>query len=224
MPISLSRILQTEEHSGITPIQWPTSGAAPEADSPSSRDRDSAGAGGRPNPQLETAHRAELERTNREHYQLGFAEGQAAGQKQAAANLRPLEEHLAKSLSDLTALRGNIRKGAEKDLIKLAIAISRRLLHRELTLDPASIEGLIRVALEKIQSRELCRVRVHPDHKAAVAAGLERLANSRNVEIIADTSLQFGDVLFETAHGDLDASIETQLREIERGFADRLNR
>jgi flagellar biosynthesis/type III secretory pathway protein FliH len=30
--------------------------------------------------------------------------------------------------------------------------------------------------------------------------------------------------LFETAHGTLDGSIEAQLQEIERGFADRLRR
>jgi flagellar biosynthesis/type III secretory pathway protein FliH len=30
--------------------------------------------------------------------------------------------------------------------------------------------------------------------------------------------------VFETAHGNLDASIESQLQEIERGLADRLHR
>jgi flagellar assembly protein FliH len=117
-----------------------------------------------------------------------------------------------------------MRRDAEKDLVKLAIAIARRVLHRELTLDPESIEGLIRVALDKLQTRELCRVRAHPDQKPAIAAALQRFSNSHNVELVADPSLQCGDVLFETAHGDLDASIESQLREIERGFADRLHR
>ena len=113
---------------------------------------------------------------------------------------------------------------AEGDLLKLAISIARRVLHRELTLDPESIEGLIRVALDKLQSRELCRVRVHPDQEQAIRKSLERFSNSQKVELIADPSLQCGDVIFETAHGNLDASIESQLREIERGFADRLRR
>ena len=109
-------------------------------------------------------------------------------------------------------------------LLKLSIAIARRVLHRELTLDPESIEGLIRVALEKLESRELCRVRVHPDQESAIRNALERFSNSHKVELIPDPPLQCGDVLFETAHGNLDASIEAQLREIERGFADRLRR
>jgi len=98
------------------------------------------------------------------------------------------------------------------------------VLHRELTLDPESIEGLIRVALDKLQSRELCRVRVHPDQEQAIRKSLERFSNSQKVELITDSSLQCGDVLFETAHGNLDASIDSQLGEIERGLADRLRR
>ena len=115
-----------------------------------------------------------------------------------------------------------MRKTAEADLLKLAIAIARRVLHRELTLDPESIEGLIRVALEKLESRELCRVRVHPDQEPAIRTLAGAFLSSQQVELIPDPSLQCGDVLFETAHGTLDASIEAQLQEIERGFADRL--
>jgi flagellar biosynthesis/type III secretory pathway protein FliH len=70
----------------------------------------------------------------------------------------------------------------------------------------------------------LCRVRVHPDQEQPIRKSLERFANSQKVELITDSSLQCGDVLFETAHGNLDASIESQLSEIERGLADRLRR
>ena len=36
--------------------------------------------------------------------------------------------------------------------------------------------------------------------------------------------LEPGDIIIETRRGDLDGCIETQLAEIERGFADRLKR
>jgi len=133
-------------------------------------------------------------------------------------------DRLGRALADLSSLRARIRGDAEKDLLKLSIAIARRVLHRELTLDPESIEGLIKVALDKLQSRELCRVRVHPDQESAIRSSLERFSNSQKIEVVADQTLQCGDVLFETEHGTLDASIEAQLREIERGFADRLKK
>jgi flagellar assembly protein FliH len=166
----------------------------------------------------------ERETIEREAYQRGFIDGKGVGREQAAAELQPVLDRLARTLAELSTLRSRIRKDAEGDLVKLSISVARRVLHRELTLDPESIEGLIRIALEKLQSRDLCRVRVHPDQEPAIRASLERFSNSHKVELIADPSMQCGDVLFETAHGTIDASIEAQLREIERGFADRLGR
>jgi flagellar assembly protein FliH len=166
----------------------------------------------------------ERQRIQQEAHHRGFTEGKSVGREQAAAELQSVIDQLGRSLASLSSLRSRIRDEAEGDLLKLAISIARRVLHRELTLDLESIEGLIRVALDKLQSRELCRVRVHPDQEQAIRKSLERFANSQKVELITDSSLQCGDVLFETAHGNLDASIESQLGEIERGLADRLRR
>jgi len=177
-------------------------------------------------PASERDENAQQERVRieQEAHHRGFTEGKAVGRQQAGAELQSVLDQLGKSLASLASLRSRIREEAEGDLLKLAITIARRVLHRELTLDPESIEGLIRVALDKLQSRELCRVRVHPDQEQAIRKSLERFANSQKVELITDSSLQCGDVLFETAHGNLDASIESQLGEIERGLADRLRR
>jgi flagellar assembly protein FliH len=41
---------------------------------------------------------------------------------------------------------------------------------------------------------------------------------------VADASREPGAVIFETQRGNLDASIESQLQEIERGLTDRLGR
>jgi flagellar assembly protein FliH len=44
------------------------------------------------------------------------------------------------------------------------------------------------------------------------------------LEIASDGSLTPGSAIFETSRGDLDASIETQLSEIDRGLTDALSR
>jgi flagellar assembly protein FliH len=219
-----SRVLREAEQGVVTPITWRAAVSlsssrartspieakeVPSGQSVSERDRD---------------WQVERDRIQQEAYHRGFTEGKNVGREQAAAELQPVIDQLGRSLATLSSLRSHIRGEAEGDLVKLAISIARRVLHRELTLDPESIEGLIRVALDKLQSRELCRVRVHPDQGEAIRKSLERFANSQKVELITDSSLQCGDVLFETAHGNLDASIESQLGEIERGLADRLRR
>jgi flagellar assembly protein FliH len=166
---------------------------------------------------------AQQDEARKEAFQRGFSEGRTVGHSQAAAELQPVMDRLTRSLSDLASIRNRVRKAAESDLLKLAIAVARRVLHRELTLDPGSIEGLIRVALEKLESRDLCRVRVHPDQEPVIRTLLGRFS-AASVELIPDPTLQCGDVMFETSHGTLDGSIEAQLQEIERGFADRLRR
>jgi flagellar assembly protein FliH len=226
MNSSSSRVLRGDELSEVTSIWWRDAGPAPPLPQEIFVSREAAVPAAAPtahNPVApETAR--DVEKIEQEAYQRGFSEGRGVGRDQAKAELQPVLDRLAKNLAELSSLRSRMRKDAEGDLLKLAMAIARRVLHRELTLDPESIQGVIKVALEKLQSRDLGRVRVHPDHEKSVRAALERYSTSPNFELSADPSLQCGDVLFETEHGVLDASIESQLLEIERGFADRLRK
>ena len=218
---STSRVLREDEHGIVQPVWWRDGGRS---GSHAEQHRSRGPIATEKRRSADEGPGADTQREEREAYQRGFAEGKAIGREQAGAELHPVMERLSKTLADLASLRSRIRRDAEKDLLKLSITIARRVLHRELTIDPESVEGLIKVALEKLQSRELYRVRVHPDQEPAIRASLERFANSQKIELTPDPSLQCGDVLFETAHGTLDASIDSQLREIERGFADRLQK
>jgi flagellar assembly protein FliH len=206
-----SKILRDGELSTVTPMAWRSTGTPPLAPRPARA------------PAVDAGPSGDQDEARKESYQRGFSEGRNIGHDQAAAELQPVLDRLSRSLADLATVRSRVRKTAESDLLKLAIAVARRVIHRELTLDPGSIEGLIRVALEKLESRELCRVRVHPDQEPVIRTLLARFS-AAPVELISDGTLQSGDVLFETAHGTLDGSIEAQLQEIERGFADRLGR
>ena len=152
--------------------------------------------------------------------QIGYREGEAG----ALGAVQPVLERLAHSIDVVAGLRNRIRKEAESDLVKLSIAIARRILHRELSVDPEAISGLMKAALEKLQSQEICRAKVHPSHAALVSGCLQQIVTGHSVEVIADPSCELGAVVFETERGNLDASVESQLGEIERGLVDRLRR
>jgi flagellar assembly protein FliH len=169
----------------------------------------------------ETPAVIDRERVEQEAYQQGLAEGRVIGRQQASSELQPVLERLSRSIAEVSTVRGNLRRQAEKDLVKLSIAIARRVLHRELTLDAESLEGLIKVALEKLDSREMTRVRVHPDQEAMMRTLLSRFGQGK-VELVPDTALNKGDVLLDTTNGTIDASVDSQLREIERGLVDRV--
>ena len=66
---------------------------------------------------------------------------------------------------------------------------------------------------------------MHPSHAAGLSAWLRHGSRRPAVEVIAGRRRREpGAVIFETERGNLDASVETQLQEIERGLADRLRR
>ncbi len=107
-------------------------------------------------------------------------------------------------------------------MVRLSLAVARRILHRELTLDPESIQGVVHAALRNLEHREVLRVRVCPEAAKMVRSILEQAGAGPAIEVTPDNKMGVGDIVFETSVGQLDASIETQLQEVQRGFADRL--
>jgi flagellar assembly protein FliH len=213
-----SRILLPDDPRAATAINWRQVGPAREAGKP-------AAAALQPDLQLQAAQiQRESEQRIREAHAAGTREGEAAGRARAAAELQPVIDRLGRSIDELAGLRARLRSEAEGDLVKLALAIARRVLRRELAIDPEALHGLVLAALEKLQGQEICRVKVHPSHAALVTECLRQIVTGATVEIIPDPSREPGDIVFETARGNLDASVESQLQEIERGLADRLKR
>ncbi|MGA3028213.1 MAG: FliH/SctL family protein [Bryobacteraceae bacterium] len=162
----------------------------------------------------------QVEKSAQEAFQKGLRQGEAEGRKQALAQLDGEMQRLGRAVAEMAGLRHAIRREAEEELVRLALTIARRILHRELTVDPEALTGLVKAALGKIEMRDTYRVRTHPEHVAAVTRSLAQIGAPQKIEVVADTSLEKGSAIFETGRGSLDASVETQLVEIQRGLVD----
>ncbi len=170
------------------------------------------------------AERRRLEAALPEAEKRARAEGRKEGEAAGQAAWKAAIENAARSVSQITALRGKLRKEAEQDVVQLSLAIAKRVLRRELSVDPEALVGLVRTAFERIEMREVHRVRVRPADAPAVTEFLARLGGTQKVEVSPDVGLDAGAILVESARGQLDTSLETQLTEIERGFTDLLMR
>ena len=209
-----SRVLPPDDARTIAPLLWPS--VSPELRNP--RVPEAAPAPPVDLPAVEREWTARVA----EARAAGFAEGEAAGRGRASAELRPVLERLARAIDDLATLRPRLRREAEADMVKLALAIARRVIRRELAVDPEALRGLALAALEKLDAQEISRVRVHASQVAAIAALLGERPGGPPIEVAADSSGDPGTAVFETSRGNLDASVESQLSEIERGLADTL--
>jgi flagellar assembly protein FliH len=166
----------------------------------------------------------EVEQRIHSAYQQGLREGQSAAQQAEAGQLDAMNVRLARTIEEMSGLRQRFRHEAEEDVVALALAIARRVLHRELTMAPEALLGLVKAALEKIEANEVHRIRVRPEDASMVQQHLERMGLPRRVEVIADPGLERGAAILDSSSGALDVSVETQLVEIERGFADLVRR
>lgn len=153
-------------------------------------------------------------------HQQGRSESEAAANQRALQKAEPVIAALSRIVQELTGARRDFRAEAEYDTVQLAIAIARRVLHRELSTDPEAILGLVMAASRKLTARETHRLRVSPSDAAAIQEHRSHLELPPALEIVSDASLSPGSAIFETSRGELDASIGTQLAEIDRGFAD----
>ena len=153
-------------------------------------------------------------------YQQGFAAGQATAAQRAGELAAPVLTNFAAIAQQLAGAQKKVRQEAEEPMVKLAIAIARRILHREIATDPTAILGLVRYGIERLNLRETHRLRLAPGDAQIVIDNRDDMGLPPAIEITADATLAPGSALFETARGEMDISTHTQLDEIERGFTD----
>jgi flagellar assembly protein FliH len=175
----------------------PTVGATPTAD----HDPEPAAPPGPTVFELE-----EIERQAREEgYAAGLAEGREAAKKELDERLARLDGICKAAARPLT----QFDDATERELALLATVIARRIVGRELQLDPSLIELAVREAAAALPSatREL-RVWVNP-------ADLDLLhqlgAEEPHWRFGANPALSRGDCVLESERSRLDARVSTRL-------------
>jgi flagellar assembly protein FliH len=213
-----SRVIRPQDAAEISPIEWRPAGG------PTQNNRPRTGEPGKALIPESHVSDQESEARVRTAYAQGLAAGEAAAAQHAQQKLDPVLNRLTGIIAELASLRKRTRAEAEDDAMKLAIAIARRVLYRELATDPDAMLGLVKAAFDKLNARETHRLRVSPSDAAAINEHRAKLQLPPALEIVSDGSLTPGSAIFETTRGDLDASVDTQLAEIDRGLTDILKR
>ncbi|MCX6613612.1 MAG: FliH/SctL family protein [Acidobacteria bacterium] len=169
---------------------------------------------------LQARHRRELE----EVIQRTRTECETRAQNLLQTEVEPWLKRMAKSIEDIATVKQRYLADSEDQLVRLAVAIARRILYREIQVDTEALFGLIHAATQRSELRELNRILLNPKDHQALLPHLERLQLPPRVEILSDNALERGALLLESTSGVLDASIQAQLDEVERGFIDLLGR
>ncbi len=155
-------------------------------------------------------------------------EGQREGRHAAAAEFEQervqMRQQIAQALEAFRQQRERYFHSVEREVVRLALAVAARILHRQAQMDPLFLAGAVRVALEKLSDTTGVTVRVAP---AQVLAWQEMFRLHGGVrmqpEVLGDLNLSAGECILETRLGTVELGVKAQLEEIEKGFFDLLH-
>jgi flagellar assembly protein FliH len=150
----------------------------------------------------------------RDAFAKGFAQGERAGAEAAAKRGDAMLRRLTQTLQEVTELRSEMIRQTEQQLVRLALAIARRLVHREISLDPDLLIAIARVAMDRLGDMASVTVRLNPEDFAATAATREREWSGAQVSVVADARIQRGGCRIESDFGAVDAGVDAQLQEL----------
>lgn len=173
-------------------------------------------------PEVEAEERDEAhERALQVRVMVDAARAEAAAEARAAmaaeceARVEGERGRVVAMVAQFAELRARWFAKAEDELAQLAVAVARRVMERELRGDPLLLEGAVRAALSRVQDASGIVLRVRPE---LVADWRGAFAGRADVEVAGDASLAEGDCLVETAVGQVDVGLGTQLGEIAERF------
>ena len=176
---------------------------------------------------LMEVERAKAE-AQREHAEAVASLQQKSAEELAQALSRQKEaldqqwsDRIARAVSTFEQSRAQYFVSAEGAVVRLALAIARRILYRESHMDPLLLRGAVRVALEHAQEDTGCILEVATERQVE----WERWLSSDTVCKIQVRGLEevppdHCRLLIGASTAEL--SVDAQLSEIERGFFDLL--
>jgi flagellar assembly protein FliH len=177
--------------------------------------------------ELEDAMLSAVEAARQAGSQAGEREGRLAARMEMeaesdAAVLREREK-LAEAVRQFRVAKERYFADVEQEVVKLALAIAGRVLHREAQIDPLLLAGVVRVALEKMADRSGVVLRVAGADVEAWEGVFRAIQASERPRVTEDARLERGECVLETKMGTVELGVQVQLQEIEKGFFDLLN-
>jgi len=215
-PLEYRAILAAGIVTDEQPQEEPSPDVAPQADELEARVREL---------ELELAERSrrfalELETARAEAREAG----RCSERGEQAELIEGMSRALNTALEEFAEGRDRYLAQVEREVVKLALAIAARVLHRETEMDPLLLAGAVKVALGQLSDATEVRLKV-PAAEEVMWRDLLWATPDLPVspDIVSDEALTAGECVLEAHPGSVDLGVRSQLAEIERGFFDLLD-
>jgi flagellar assembly protein FliH len=190
------------------PVQWPEL-----------QDLPAPPQGNIPPVEIETSE-IDIERIEKNAFENGFRQGEQSGLATAEQKIEALMKSHAESILETGRIKAVLYSQVEREVVKLAIEVAKKIVHREVQVDRDIIQTLVHVALAHVAEKSPVTIHVNPvdyNHISERQTELSQ-AEGKSITLVADKSIERGGCLIETDCGDIDARLEEKFREVEQAF------
>jgi flagellar assembly protein FliH len=159
-----------------------------------------------------------------EAYEKGFAQGEKDGLELGGKKAIKLIENIESILIELKQLKEEIPKQYEKEILDLIFVITKKIIYREIASDETALKDTILNALHFAVEKSKVILSVNPEDFNYVEKLRTQLfaevKDLKSISISSDPSITRGGCFLETPHGDIDSTVETQLKKIYQSLED----
>lgn len=171
---------------------------------------------------------ADAEAIHAEARAAGEAEGRTEGLLAAHAEIDGALSALGRAVAEMHKLREDMAAALEREAVELALSLSEQILAGALDVEPERILDSVRGALRRLVDRHRVTVLVNPADLELVSERMDavrgELGGIEHCDVQADRRVSRGGVVVETAAGEIDAQISSQIaraREVVREVLER---
>jgi flagellar assembly protein FliH len=152
-----------------------------------------------------------------------FERGRREEESRRTDMTKRMAESIEHALCEFVAARDGYLAQVEQEVVRLALSIATRILHREAQMDALLLSGAVRVALGQLSDTTEVRLRIPASQHQLWSEMIHLMPNlPLRPQLVAEGALEPGECTLETHLGSVDLGVKAQLGEIERGFFDLL--
>jgi flagellar assembly protein FliH len=151
-------------------------------------------------------------------FEQGYAEGERIGKQMGEKMVETVVKRYDNGIARLVEAQKALVEAMEEQTVRLSLQIARKIVQRELTMDPDIVAALAAVALKRVLNHQSITLRVSRQDVEHVRAVVT--AANPAITVKDDATLERGDFVVDTAQTHLDGRVASQIETIGRALFD----
>ncbi|KZZ82850.1 flagellar assembly protein FliH [Bacillus sp. SJS] len=155
-------------------------------------------------------------------YQEGLAYGREDGYQQVSQAINQANQLVELSRADYLEKV----ESAEETIVALAVKMAEKIIGTYLNEQPDQMIDIVKQLLKEVKDYDEIKIFVHPERYEYVRSQKgelkQLLTNEQELFLYMDDGLSPFDCFVETSFGRIDASVDTQLKQLEKQLLERL--